>query len=218
MCASCPPSLVLSSSGPTHGLTQLGLRSYPSGSFVPETATMLFSFIRPDRSVYTTTSVRPLGPCQLTSAMAGPIFSYLWNPYLSFPGRFYDLHGRLYSGLGRPHGGFPDFGYMAPLDRQLHISYLELKEVEAALHHWAPLLQGHQVMIATDNSTVVSYINKQGGTSSHTLLTSGSGAVYVVTSAEHSCPSKTHPRLSERDSRPPISSQPADTDRVESPS
>ena len=30
--------------------------------------------------------------------------------------------------------------------------------------------------------------------------------------------SKTHPRLSERDSRPPISSQPADTDRVGSPS
>ena len=44
------------------------------------------------------------------------------------------------------------------------------------------------------------------------LVTSGSGAVYVVTSSEHSCPSKTHPRLSERDSRPPISSQPADTE------
>ena len=40
----------------------------------------------------------------------------------------------------------------------------------------------------------------------------------MVTSSEHSCPSKTHPRLSERDSRPPISSQPDDTDRVESPS
>ena len=40
----------------------------------------------------------------------------------------------------------------------------------------------------------------------------------MVTSSEHSCPSKAHPRLSERDSRPPISSQPADTDRVESPS
>ena len=32
------------------------------------------------------------------------------------------------------------------------------------------MLQGHQVMIATDNSTVVSYINKQGGTCSPTLL------------------------------------------------
>ena len=114
MQAVLPSSLVLSSSGPTHGFTQLGLRSYPSGSFVPEAATTLFSFIRPDRSVYTTVSIRPLGPCQLTSAVAGPIFSYLWNPYPSFPGGFYDLYGRLHSGLGRPHGGFPDLGYMGP--------------------------------------------------------------------------------------------------------
>ena len=40
----------------------------------------------------------------------------------------------------------------------------------------------------------------------------------MVTSSEHSCPSNTHPRLFERDSRPPISSKSADIDRVESPS
>ena len=45
-----------------------------------------------------------------------------------------------------------------------------IKAVIFALQHWAPLLQGLQVMIATDNSTVVSYINKQGGTRSPTLL------------------------------------------------
>ena len=55
-------------------------------------------------------------------------------------------------------------------DRKLHINCLELKAVISALQHWAPVLQGHQVMIATDNSTVVSYINKQGGTRSPTLL------------------------------------------------
>ena len=55
-------------------------------------------------------------------------------------------------------------------DRKLHINCLELKTVTFALQHWAPLLQGRQVMIATDNSTVVSYINKQGGTRSSTLL------------------------------------------------
>ena len=110
----CQLSSLVLSSAPTHGLTQLGLRSYPSGSFVPETTTTLLSFFRPDISVYTTASVWPLGPCQLTPAMARPVFSYLWNPYPSFPGRFYDLHGRLHSGLGRPHGGFPNFGYMGP--------------------------------------------------------------------------------------------------------
>ena len=109
-----PSSLVLSSSGPTHGFTQLGFRSYPSGSFVPEAVTTLFSFFRPDRSVYTTASVRPVCSCQLTSAMAGPIFSYLWNPYPSVSGGIYDFHRRLQSGLGRPHGGFPNFRYMGP--------------------------------------------------------------------------------------------------------
>ena len=55
-------------------------------------------------------------------------------------------------------------------DYKLHINCLEFKVVTFALQHWDPLLQGHQVMIATDNSTVVSYINKQGGTRSLTLL------------------------------------------------
>ena len=55
-------------------------------------------------------------------------------------------------------------------DCKLHINCLEFKAVTLALQHWAPLLQGRQVMVATDNSTVVSYINKQGGTRSPTLL------------------------------------------------
>ena len=42
----------------------------------------------------------------------------------------------------------------------LHIICLA---VSLALHHWAPVLQGgHRVMIAMDNTSVVSYINKQG--------------------------------------------------------
>ena len=89
--------------------------------------------------------------CQLTPALAGKVFSHLWNPYPSFPGGFYDFHGRLDSGLGRPHGDSQISGTWAPLDRQLHINCLELKVVEAAVHHWAPVLQDHQVMIATDN-------------------------------------------------------------------
>ena len=55
-------------------------------------------------------------------------------------------------------------------DRKLHINCLEFKAVTFTLQHWAPLLHGCQVMIATDNSTVISYINKQGGTRSPTLL------------------------------------------------
>ena len=166
-------SSVLPLSVPIHVLTHLGLRSYPSGSFVPETVTTvttLFSFLRSDRPVYATASVRSVGPCQATTAMAGPVFSYLRNPYPSVSDRVYDFHGRLHSGVGRPHGDSQISGTWTLQDFELHINCLELKAVGAALHHWAPVLQGHQVSIATDNSTVVSYINKQGGTHSHTLL------------------------------------------------
>ena len=103
-------------------------------------------------------------------------------------------------------------GTWTPLDRELHINCLELKAVGAVLHHC------HQVTITTDNSTV-SYNYQQARRDPVPLLvTSSSRAFYVVTSSEHSSPSKTHSRLSERDSRPPISSQSADNDRVESPS
>ena len=73
-------------------------------------------------------------------------------------------------GWGAHMGDSKISGIWTHIDRKLHINYLELKAVICALQHWAPLLQGHQVMIATDNSTVVSYINKQGGTRSTSLL------------------------------------------------
>ena len=80
-------------------------------------------------------------------------------------------------GWGANMGGSQISGTWTRTDRKLHINCLELKAVVSALQHWAPVLQGHQVMIqghqvmiATDNSTVVSYINKQGGTHSPTLL------------------------------------------------
>ena len=73
-------------------------------------------------------------------------------------------------GWGAHMGDSKVSGFWTRIDRKLHINCLELKTVIRALQHWVPLLQGHQVMIATDNSTVVSYINKQGGTRSPSLL------------------------------------------------
>ena len=160
-----PQGTKLYPSVPGYGFTQLGLGSYPSGSFVPETPSTSFSFIRSDRPVYATASFRPLGPCQLTSAMAGPTFSYLRNPDPHFSGGPYDFYGRLHSWEASKISGTWTLS-----DPKLHINCLEFKAVTFALQHWAPLLQGHQVMIATENATVVSYINKQGGTRSLTLL------------------------------------------------
>ena len=73
-------------------------------------------------------------------------------------------------GWGAHMGDSKISGTWTRMDRKLHINCLELKAVVCALQHWAPLLQGHKVMVATDNSTVVSYINKQGGTHSAPLL------------------------------------------------
>ena len=44
-------------------------------------------------------------------------------------------------------------------DHKLHMNCLELK----ALRHCVTVLQGHNVMIATDNTTVVSYITNREG-------------------------------------------------------
>ena len=71
------------------------------------------------------------------------------------------------TGVGRSHGGFQDFGYLDPFRPQ---TPYQLSEAQSG--HLCPtaLLQGHQVMVATDNLTVVSYISKQGGTCSPALL------------------------------------------------
>ncbi|XP_041840350.1 uncharacterized protein LOC121639256 [Melanotaenia boesemani] len=49
---------------------------------------------------------------------------------------------------------------------QLHINVLEMHAVFLALRHFLPHLYGRHVLVKTDNSTVVAYINRQGGTRS----------------------------------------------------
>ena len=83
-----------------------------------EVPTMTFSFISPDKPVYTTVLIRPFSPCHPTQAMAGPIVSHVRNPYPPFPGGVHDFHRRLYPELGCPHGGFPDCGSFDPFRTQ----------------------------------------------------------------------------------------------------
>ena len=49
---------------------------------------------------------------------------------------------------------------------QAHINLLELWAVFLALKHFLQFIQGRHVLVKTDNSTVVAYINRQGGTRS----------------------------------------------------
>ena len=69
---------------------------------------------------------------------------------------------------GCPDAGFPDFGFWTHSDHKL-VNTVELKGVILA-PITVSVLRGHQLMIATDNTTVVAYINKQGGTHSHSML------------------------------------------------
>ena len=57
-------------------------------------------------------------------------------------------------------------GLWSPQEKGLHINVLELKAVSLALRHFKDQCQDQTVLVATDNSTVVAYINKQGGTHS----------------------------------------------------
>ena len=209
-----PQGTKLFSSVPPYGFSQLGLRSYPSGSFVPETPSTSFSFVRSDKPVYATAQIRPCGPCQPTAAMAGPTFSYLRNPDPPLSGGLHNLHGRLQSGLGRSHGGFQDFGHLDPYrpqaPHQLSGSqggYLR----PTALGSSASGPPGHDRHGQFDSG----FIYQQAGRDwFHFPATLDCRALPLVRVTRHNSPGKTHSRLLERDSRPPFSSDSANTDRV----
>ena len=57
-------------------------------------------------------------------------------------------------------------GLWSPQEKGLHINVLELKAAFLALRRFKDQCQDQTVLVATDNSTVVAYINKQGGTHS----------------------------------------------------
>ena len=51
-------------------------------------------------------------------------------------------------------------------EKKWHINNLELEAVFRAIKHFLPKLVGHQLLIRSDNTSVVQYLNKQGGTKS----------------------------------------------------
>ena len=57
-------------------------------------------------------------------------------------------------------------GLWSEQEKRLHINVLELRAVSLALRQFKDQCQNQTVLVATDNSTVVAYINKQGGTHS----------------------------------------------------
>ena len=72
-------------------------------------------------------------------------------------------------GWGATHEGRAARGVWDASMRTAHINYLELMAVFLALRHFEPLIRGCHVLVRTDNTTTVCYINKQGGLRSNTL-------------------------------------------------
>ena len=72
-------------------------------------------------------------------------------------------------GWGAHLGDFTARGVWSVPESHLHINFLELKAVLLALKRFQHLVQGKVVLVATDNTTVVAYINKEGGMRSGSL-------------------------------------------------
>ena len=66
-------------------------------------------------------------------------------------------------GWGAHLNEFTARGSWSVAESKLHINYLELKAVFLALKEFQDLCVDKIVLVATDNTTVVAYINKEGG-------------------------------------------------------
>ena len=72
-------------------------------------------------------------------------------------------------GWGAHMGTWSTAGQWSMTDKTHHINVLELLAVQRALLFFRKVAMGHTVLVRSDNSTVVAYINKQGGTHSPQL-------------------------------------------------
>ena len=113
-----PDSFVVQRNVPVYGITQLGLWSHPTGSVTHEALTTTLLFVRSDKPVYTTMSIRPFSPCHPTETMAKPIVSHIRNPYPAFSDGVHNFHGCFYPRRRRPQGRFPDFRCLDPFRTQ----------------------------------------------------------------------------------------------------
>ena len=103
-------------------------------------------------------------------------------------------------GWGAHLGDMTVSGLWSDTEANLHINVLELKAVVLAIRSFQTHLMNKRVLVASDIATVVSYLNKQGGT--HFLE-----MCLMIWCLMAFCNPRgsAHPRLSECDSRQPFS-------------
>ena len=105
-------------------------------------------------------------------------------------------------------------GLWSDREKRLHINVLELKAVSLALRDFKDQCQNQTVLVATDNSTVVAYINKQGGTHSAEMCAL---LWKIMTWCHHyhiTLKAQAHSRVPECDGRPAIQVQPSAVNRM----
>ena len=100
-------------------------------------------------------------------------------------------------------------------ESNLHINHLELKAVFLALKEFRTLVCNKTVLIATDNTTVVAYINKEGGGDEVGVTVCPTVENPVLVHQTTGNPQSTsHPRLAECDSRQAIQTWPDHSNRM----
>ena len=99
-------------------------------------------------------------------------------------------------------------------ESKLHINHLELKAVFLALKEFRTLVCNKTVLIATDNTTVVAYINKEGGDEVRVTVCPTVENPVLVHQTAGNPQGTSHPRPAERDSRQAIQTWPDYSNRV----
>ena len=89
-------------------------------------------------------------------------------------------------------------------ESKLHINHLELKAVFLALKEFRTLVCNKTVLIATDNTTVVAYINKGGGDEIGLSVCPTVESPVLVNQKSGDPQGMSHPRPAEHDSREAI--------------
>ena len=74
-----------------------------------------------------------------------------------------------FQGWGAVCNQIPISGTWEQAFRSAHINVLELQAVWNALRHFVHDLRGHHVLVISDNTSVVAYLNREGGTRSRSL-------------------------------------------------
>ena len=99
-------------------------------------------------------------------------------------------------------------------ESKLHINHLELKAVFLALQEFQDLCSNNILLVATDNTTVVAYINKEGGMKSGGPVCPTVENPVLVHQETGNSQGMSHPRPAERDNRQAIQTWPDHSNRV----